>query len=241
MKKKVLTSLVIALALVGAFTVAAQAADTLKQINAYLNYGITVKYNGETQVLKGADGSTVYPITYDGTTYLPVRAISNLLGINVDWDGATQTVILGSKGATDLIETYKPYTKYASGMGGTDNVVFIQSGDNQTRDIGGITTNHWLAQRTYWAGGYQNMELITSFNIEGKYEKLTFKAYTDEDIKLTVEGDNDVVLGEFNLIGGQVPQTFTVDLRHTTQLTFHRAAKNDMIAVNAFVFDAILE
>ena len=93
-KKSVLT-LALALAVVFGIMVGANAADTLKTISAYLNYGITVKYNGDVQVLKDANGNRVYPISYEGTTYLPVRAVANLLGIEVNWDGATNTVWLG--------------------------------------------------------------------------------------------------------------------------------------------------
>lgn len=39
------------------------------------------------------------PIVIDGTTYVPLRFISESMGINVSWDGKTQTVIIGS-GAT---------------------------------------------------------------------------------------------------------------------------------------------
>lgn len=43
---------------------------------------------------KALELNAVEPFIIDGTTYLPVRAISEALGLNVDWDGATGTVIL---------------------------------------------------------------------------------------------------------------------------------------------------
>ncbi len=45
-------------------------------------------------VPKDADGNYVEPFIIDGTTYLPVGGISNVLGLDVDWDGASGTVIL---------------------------------------------------------------------------------------------------------------------------------------------------
>lgn len=93
-KKSALT-LALAFAVVFGMIVGANAADTLKTITASLNYGITIKYNGEVQEMKDATGNRVYPISYEGTTYLPVRAVANLLGIEVNWDGATNTVWLG--------------------------------------------------------------------------------------------------------------------------------------------------
>lgn len=87
-------SLVLALVMICSLVVNASAAESQEEIKAYLNYDITVTYNGNTQTLKDAAGNTVYPVSYNGTTYLPVRAVSNMLGIEVEWDGATQTVIL---------------------------------------------------------------------------------------------------------------------------------------------------
>ena len=98
--KKTVLALALAMAVMFGLMIGVNAADTLETISAYLNYGITVKYNGEAQELIDADGNKVYPITYNGTTYLPVRAISNILGVEVNWDGKTKTVLLeGSRTA----------------------------------------------------------------------------------------------------------------------------------------------
>lgn len=40
------------------------------------------------------DGNRVYPVNYNGTTYLPIRAIGTLLEQEVVWDASTQTVSL---------------------------------------------------------------------------------------------------------------------------------------------------
>ena len=93
--KKATLTLALALAVVLGMIVGANAADTLKTITASLNYGITIKYNGNVQEMKDAGGNRVYPISYEGTTYLPVRAVADMLGIEVNWDDPTQTVWLG--------------------------------------------------------------------------------------------------------------------------------------------------
>lgn len=67
------------------------------QKQATLNYsGIRIVLDGETVTPKDGAGNVVEPFTIDGTTYLPVRAIGNALGLEVGWDGTTNTVILTS-------------------------------------------------------------------------------------------------------------------------------------------------
>ncbi len=95
MKKNFIKLLCIALAVLLLGAVALAASESLKTISAYLNYAVTVKYNGEEQKMYDANAERVYPITYNGTTYLPVRALADLFGIAVDWDGENNAVLLG--------------------------------------------------------------------------------------------------------------------------------------------------
>jgi len=67
------------------------------EIKAVLSREVTVRYGGEVQHMKDGLGNPVYPIIYNGTTYLPIRAVSNMLDIPVAWDATTKTVILGTE------------------------------------------------------------------------------------------------------------------------------------------------
>ena len=87
-------SFLLALVMICGLMVNAGAAESQEEISAYLSYDITVTYNGEAQTMTDAAGNPVYPVSYNGTTYLPVRAVSNMLGVTVEWDGAAQAVIL---------------------------------------------------------------------------------------------------------------------------------------------------
>lgn len=55
---------------------------------------IKVSLNGEILDLKDAAGNHVEPFMFDGTNYLPVRALAEALGLSVSWDGQTNTVKL---------------------------------------------------------------------------------------------------------------------------------------------------
>ena len=86
-----------AIALVGAIAaggVVAGAVATRQQITAELRPDIGLTLNGQSQTL---DKSI---IAYNGTTYLPIRNIGELMGLDVDWNGTTQTVILNEQTGT---------------------------------------------------------------------------------------------------------------------------------------------
>lgn len=73
------------------------ASTTTRQ--ATLNYsGIQLVVNGEKVTPTDANGVAVEPFAIDGTTYLPVRAIGNALGMEVGWNGDTQSVTLDDPG-----------------------------------------------------------------------------------------------------------------------------------------------
>ena len=62
--------------------------------------------------LKDANGSTIEPFIYNGTTYMPIRGTANLADMQVTWDGATQSVYLWDEITpedTPFIEECPPY------------------------------------------------------------------------------------------------------------------------------------
>lgn len=85
----------IVVALVTMCSVCVAAGVQLERIDAYLNHGLNVVKDGQVLILKDANGKKLTPITYNDSTYLPVRAIANALGVQVDWDQETQSVLLG--------------------------------------------------------------------------------------------------------------------------------------------------
>lgn len=58
-------------------------------------FGVGVSFNGQ-RVNFDADSQ---PFVIEGRTFLPVRAIADIAGLGVDFDGATNTVILTGDGA----------------------------------------------------------------------------------------------------------------------------------------------
>lgn len=69
----------------------------LKNIKVLMG-GISIYIDGKEMKPLDAKGRTVEPLIYDGTTYLPVRALTNMLTNKpVEWDGKLKRVLIGKK------------------------------------------------------------------------------------------------------------------------------------------------
>jgi hypothetical protein len=93
-KKSILAFIMVSIFALGA--VAGASAETfLKEIRAYLDPNINIKKNREIVELADGHGNPVYPISYNGSLYLPIRSVSEIFGQPVQWDNETRTVQLG--------------------------------------------------------------------------------------------------------------------------------------------------
>lgn len=238
MKKKILFTTVIALALVCSFCLGAGAgaSGTSQKITATIEPGIAVTVDGVPQQFLDVNGNRVYPIAYNGSTYLPLRAVcQDLAGFKVDWDQATRTAAIATKPAAegvDLLDTMRAYDLKAN----TGESKHYMSSDKQTVTVNGYDLTHWLLCRTY---GYRTDDIAWgSFNVEGKYDTVTFRYYATQDATLQVIGDNESVLWEKELNGGQLYQAETVNLLKTNQLTFKFSEHSQNIS--GYIYDAYL-
>ncbi len=88
-----------------------------EQISATLSKEISIVYNNEIKEFYDVNGTKVYPILYQGTTYLPVRAVSSMFSIDVKWDGENNKIYL-STGKADPV-TCKSIDIFVSGTNET--------------------------------------------------------------------------------------------------------------------------
>ena len=84
----------------GSLAVAAGAAQ-YSSVTAQLSPNISIVVDGTERTFYNVSGQEVHPITYNGTTYLPIRSIGELMGKNVNWDQSTLTVSLTSPRTAD--------------------------------------------------------------------------------------------------------------------------------------------
>ena len=235
-RSKFTLALIVTVSVLCGIVIGAGATSGMQEIAAYLNANITVKLDGEAQTFLDAKGNRVYPITYQGSTYLPVRAVAGLVGLDVDWDQATQTVLLGQTKGVDLIDTYKNYAFNCDSQG-WNGVWQVQTADNQTEDISGVACSHWISLYTRMLNAAKG-DVWIAFNLLGKHDTLTFSYYANNDATLTVLGDNGSVLGEYAITGGAIAKTVTIPLLKTSELKFQIEAGTH---TDIRIFDAYLD
>lgn len=84
MKKKI-TVLAAGILCAAGVVVGASASGIIQKVQSEIRPDFTVKIDGEVRTFKNVNGEVVYPMLYEGTTYLPVRAIGELMGKTVYW------------------------------------------------------------------------------------------------------------------------------------------------------------
>lgn len=129
-KNRIIVSLALALTLLCG---TALAAGTVKTQMIEANYmGIKIVIDGIEVTPKDATGHEVEPFTSNGTTYLPVRAVAEALGKDVEWDGATNTVYIGDNIPGKDINWMTKVPAYnllhATLYDGTDQESFFEAG-----------------------------------------------------------------------------------------------------------------
>ena len=165
---------------------------------------------------KDANGTKVEPFIYNGTTYLPVRAIGNALGKEVSWDGNTNTVYIGKSPQQTSFLTiacpsyefdkynYKEYT--------------IENGESFS--MGGIQyTNGFYASAST---NLNNAHNVAYYNLNSKYKKMSFiagavdnKLTNDAEIRIYADGKS---VKSIDISSDISPKEYSVSLDYALQL-----------------------
>ena len=89
-----------------AVTGVADAGAVTQNVAATISTDITVTVDGVARTFTDVNGNVVYPMVYNGSIYLPLRAIGNLMGKSVNWNSATSTVTLsGAQSSGGILVT----------------------------------------------------------------------------------------------------------------------------------------
>lgn len=102
MKKSIVSLVVLGMTLSGG--VGVYAGTNMQKITAYLNHSIGFKVNGVAYHPTDLKGKPIAPITYQNTTYLPVRAVADALKVPVEYNTKSGQVLIGTSPSTSKTE-----------------------------------------------------------------------------------------------------------------------------------------
>lgn len=175
----------------GMVTGTALAANTVYK-NIRVQYcGIKLVVNGAPVTPKDANGSTVEPFIYNGTTYLPVRAVGNALGQDVSWNGNTKTVYIGMNESDVASNTLQPY-QISGDMAIVEkkNSPIMMMGKSYSQ---GLYSKGWSSTALYnLDGNYKSVEMDIG-HVDNTYaDNNTLKFYVDGELVDTYSLTSDM-------------------------------------------------
>lgn len=114
-------------------SVPAFAADT-----AAVDYcGVNIVVDGARLCPKDADGKPVEPFIWNGTTYLPVRAVANALGLEVGWEPGTVKLTSGAERTAAIGQPIESTRSRTISIGGQDTKVTLDGTALDLKDAAG--------------------------------------------------------------------------------------------------------
>lgn len=204
-----ISGMLTALLLVG-MTAPALAAGFSKYIE--VSTGVSLYVDDAKLDPRDANGNPVEVFIYNGTTYLPVRAISETLEVPIQWDGSTRSVYVG-KHTGDKPAVWLSQMDYFSGT--TDKEFYTAQSD---KDNLGNTHYHCITG---------NMD--RTYKINGQYSNLTGTIYQpyyqrseSGQLHFSVYGDGELLYDvEYGDVTGIDPIDFNIDLTGILELRIY--------------------
>lgn len=194
---------------------------------------IKVALDGKILKLSDATGAEVEPFSINGTTYLPVRAVSQALGFEVAWNADSHTVYITREGGESQqpvqgervsMATLTPYSipypdeDGAARFDSTSPFTNRQTEyhpENRLSMSAGSPVLGWTQSEvpssmgvTYLTGGEYKQFTAYAASIDGQ-GAATFRFY---------DGDTNILLKEVKLQAGTAPVQVTVDLTGVDKL-----------------------
>lgn len=186
------------------------------------------------------NGNPVEPFIYNGTTYLPVRAIANAFDKDVDWEPQTSTITLGSKNY-DWLDAMG-YAKYETT--GAENTLSAWN-KNEARTTNNITYDRGiqfvLSNGSVSYGGkvekdgtrlsYQTVEYLlnnryTSFEGTLVTNSYSYNFDNEKQVIIKYYGDGKLLYTSPPMSEGMQETAFKVDVDGCKVLKIHAEVVN---------------
>lgn len=194
------------------------AASLKKTIDVYYD-NIKIFVNNSLVNPKDGNGKPVEPFIYDGTTYLPVRAVAEALDKEVTWDGTTKSVHISDKKVVDPSIVWLNDLEYFNLQSSISVNRWSKLENDSFKDATGNFCSRAIqcTMCSEW--------LYTDYLINKKYSRITGKFALSFDSRsttyiatLNLYGDNKLLYTSPRLTGGVLPIDFDVDISGVEKL-----------------------
>lgn len=199
---------------------------TAQSIDVFMG-GIKVYWEGVEKILRDTKGEKVEPIIYNGTTYVPLRAMSNLMGKDVDWNQSEKAVYVGKK------PTAKTYSlaDMEKNINGSGNYYKTTSFYLKNQEIS--ITDGAIKQSGTWKTTYVLDNKFSSFRGKMVMPYTTVGSEGEATVVFySVENDGTAnEIETYRLKKTEDPIEFEVDLRGVTNLRITAESGSDTYVI----------
>lgn len=202
-----------------------------KNLKAVFN-DIKIIVDGYQITPRNANGEVVEPFIVDGTTYLPVRAITTALGKEVRWDPKTYTVSLGKEIANGKVKGLNELTPW-------------ENADNGQWDeaLNSFNVAQETIQPAFNSFDFNRENYKVNYLLKGNYKEMSGKFAVIDNFNpenstygsvLNIIGDGNVLYASAFAQKGTDPSKFNISLVGINELEIVIKSKYHYSASNYF-------
>ena len=163
-RKRIISALIMA-AILLSVSYFAYAAGVTKNIEVAYT-GVSIYVEGKLIDPRDANGNPVEPFIYEGTTYLPVRAISEALGKPVDWNAQANRIDIDDPNRETKVVTVKTAEEFIAALN-SDTHILMEPGTYNLSSAS-ISPRANVVWDSVFDGRELHLDRIKNLTIEGK-------------------------------------------------------------------------
>ncbi|TCK98558.1 copper amine oxidase-like protein [Natranaerovirga hydrolytica] len=231
--KKISVILVVVM-LFSAMTLVATADSVFETVTATLRGDIKIVINGEEFNPKDAVGNDITPVVIDGSTYLPVRAISEAVDLPVNWDGETNTVSLGTTSVSKSIANFD--------VSGSSRVSKVIDKSRLVFEVGDVITEEKQFDFALQVDTVNSASKNFTVTLDNGYSYFStiIASEVDTNVDIVIKNDEDMVLFQTKLEPEEIVQIKDIELYNADVLKIEVNGRISGNNGNVFLLDPVV-
>ncbi len=171
-----------------------------RKVDATANDNIKIYYDGNLKAFTETDGSKISPVIIGGRTYLPLRAVADLVGLGVEWVSDTQSIKLTSNNSGIPYKDNTPVQTQPSASTAPSTVAPSTTAPvsstpapaNSSKSAGTLADPIKLGETFSWSANENYIDTTASADYTctvKKVEPITYEEVTKLGFKVTSDKD----------------------------------------------------